>query len=113
VNSPGGVPVDGPVASLSLSLPTAAPFNLLATARLLQRRPRNRVDRWERGRSARLIDTDDSRGNRRLRVQAAVGVSRELVRGDGQATIPGCGKYLLMMASAALNASAPAVPVGL
>ncbi|HET7093134.1 MAG TPA: hypothetical protein VFI22_06645 [Thermomicrobiales bacterium] len=37
----------------------AAPFNLLATARLLQRRPTNRVDVWDDGRYARLIDTDD------------------------------------------------------
>ena len=33
-------------ASSSISIPVAAPYNLQATVRLLQRRPTNRVDRW-------------------------------------------------------------------
>ena len=39
------------------SLPVAAPYNLLATIRLLHRRPVNRVDRWEDGRYVRLLAT--------------------------------------------------------
>jgi DNA-3-methyladenine glycosylase II len=31
----------------SISIPVTAPYNLKATVRLLQRRPTNRVDRWE------------------------------------------------------------------
>jgi DNA-3-methyladenine glycosylase II len=40
-------------------LPVAAPFNLEATVRLLQRRPANRVDRWEEGRYWRAFQTDE------------------------------------------------------
>jgi DNA-3-methyladenine glycosylase II len=39
------------------SLPTSAPFNLEATVRLLQRRPTNRVDRWQDGRYLRAFQT--------------------------------------------------------
>jgi DNA-3-methyladenine glycosylase II len=38
-------------------LPTAGPFNLEATVRLLQRRPTNRVDRWEAGSYLRAVPT--------------------------------------------------------
>jgi DNA-3-methyladenine glycosylase II len=43
--------------ALTESLPVAAPFNLLVTVRFLQRRPVNRVDRWENGRYVRLFRT--------------------------------------------------------
>jgi len=43
--------------ALTESLPVAAPFNLLVTVRLLQRRPVNRVDRWENGRYVRVVRT--------------------------------------------------------
>lgn len=39
------------------SLPTSDPFNLEATVRLLQRRPTNRVDRWQDGRYLRAFQT--------------------------------------------------------
>ena len=41
----------------SVQLPVSAPFNLEATVRLLQRRPANRIDRWEYGRYLRATDT--------------------------------------------------------
>lgn len=40
-------------------LPTQAPFHLEATVRVLQRRPENRVERWERGRYQRLLKHTD------------------------------------------------------
>jgi DNA-3-methyladenine glycosylase II len=43
----------------AVDLPVAAPFNLPVTVRFLQRRPTNRVDRWEDGRYLRLVRTDD------------------------------------------------------
>lgn len=39
------------------SLPTSDPFNLEVTVRLLQRRPTNRVDRWQDGRYLRAFQT--------------------------------------------------------
>jgi DNA-3-methyladenine glycosylase II len=51
---------------LSIDLPVVGPFNLLATVRLLQRRPTNRVDRWEAGAYLRAVPTAD--GLRLLRV---------------------------------------------
>jgi DNA-3-methyladenine glycosylase II len=45
--------------SLSIGLPTVGPFNLEATVRLLQRRPTNRVDRWEAGSYFRVVPTVD------------------------------------------------------
>lgn len=47
-------------------LPVGAPFNLLATVRLLQRRPTNRVDRWQAGSYWRAVET--AQGVRLLRV---------------------------------------------
>lgn len=43
------------------TLPTSGPFNLEVTARLLQRRPANRVDRWDddRQRYLRAVETAD------------------------------------------------------
>lgn len=43
--------------STSGSLPVTAPYNLQATVRLLQRRPTNRVDRWEAGGYRRAMPT--------------------------------------------------------
>lgn len=40
-------------------LRTRAPFHLEATVRVLQRRPENRVDRWEDDRYRRLLETPD------------------------------------------------------
>ena len=40
-------------------LRTAAPFHLEATVRVLQRRPENRVDRWEHNRYQRLLGAPD------------------------------------------------------
>ena len=40
-----------------LALATRAPFHLEATVRVLQRRPTNRVDVWERGRYLRVLPT--------------------------------------------------------
>jgi DNA-3-methyladenine glycosylase II len=41
------------------SLPTRAPFHLEATARVLQRRPSNLVDVWDRGRYLRILAFED------------------------------------------------------
>lgn len=41
----------------TILLPTTAPYNLQATVRLLQRRPTNRVDRWEGGAYQRALAT--------------------------------------------------------
>ncbi len=43
--------------STSVSLPATAPYNLQATVRLLQRRPTNRVDRWESDGFRRAVPT--------------------------------------------------------
>jgi len=40
-------------------LPTRAPFHLEATVRVLQRRPNNRIDRWEGGRYLRVFRIED------------------------------------------------------
>lgn len=40
-------------------LKTRAPFHLEATVRVLQRRPTNRVDRWEQGRYSRVLRLAD------------------------------------------------------
>ncbi len=50
-------------------LPVAGSFNLDATVRLLQRRPANRVDRWQAGSYLRAFPTAD--GPRRVRVKNA------------------------------------------
>ena len=49
-----------------VSLSAAAPYNLEATVRLLQRTPANRIDRWEDGRYQRAFQT--SEGLRLVRV---------------------------------------------
>lgn len=41
----------------SMSLPVTAPYNLQATVRLLQRRPTNRVDRWDHDGYRRVLPT--------------------------------------------------------
>jgi DNA-3-methyladenine glycosylase II len=41
----------------TLALPVAGPFNLEATVRLLQRRPKNPIDRWENDGWLRAFDT--------------------------------------------------------
>ncbi|MCC7023517.1 MAG: DNA-3-methyladenine glycosylase 2 family protein [Thermomicrobiales bacterium] len=48
-----------PPASFAEQLPVAAPFNLEATVRLLQRRPANRIDRWEDDRYRRAFQTGE------------------------------------------------------
>ena len=48
----------------SISAPVTAPYSLQATVRLLQRRPTNRVDRWESGGYHRAVPT--ARGPRLL-----------------------------------------------
>lgn len=50
----------------SIALPAVGPFNLEATVRLLQRRPTNRVDRWQAGAYFRAVPTGN--GPRLLRV---------------------------------------------
>jgi 3-methyladenine DNA glycosylase/8-oxoguanine DNA glycosylase len=45
--------------STSGILPTRAPFHLEATVRVLQRRPENRVEVWERGRYLRVLGSAD------------------------------------------------------
>ena len=65
---------------LSIDLPVAAPFNLEATIRLLQRRPTNRVHRWDAGAYSRAVETDD--GLRLLRVTNAGTVDEPAVRLD-------------------------------
>ncbi len=50
--------------STSISLPVTAPYNLQATARLLQRRPTNRVDHWQADGYRRAMPT--ARGPRLL-----------------------------------------------
>lgn len=52
--------------SFHTALPVAAPYNLQATVRLLQRRPTNRVDRWQAGSHLRAVETAE--GLRLLRV---------------------------------------------
>lgn len=48
----------GPIAvTASFAIPTAPPFFLEATVRVLQRRPMNRVNRWEDGRYLRVLPT--------------------------------------------------------
>jgi 3-methyladenine DNA glycosylase/8-oxoguanine DNA glycosylase len=41
----------------SFAIPAAPPFSLEATVRVLQRRPMNRVNRWEAGRYLRVLPT--------------------------------------------------------
>ena len=41
----------------SFAIPTTPPFSLEATVRVLQRRPMNRVNRWEDGRYLRVLPT--------------------------------------------------------
>jgi DNA-3-methyladenine glycosylase II len=49
---------NGPVAVTAwFAIPTAPPFSLEATVRVLQRRPMNRVNRWEDGRYLRVLLT--------------------------------------------------------
>jgi DNA-3-methyladenine glycosylase II len=48
-----------PAAAVAERLPVAAPFNLEATVRLLQRRPTNRIDRWEDDRYLRAFRTGE------------------------------------------------------
>jgi DNA-3-methyladenine glycosylase II len=43
----------------SFAIAAAPPFHLEATVRVLQRRPTNRVNRWEDGRYWRLLSTDE------------------------------------------------------
>lgn len=52
---------------MELSLPVDAPFHLEATVRLLQRRPRDRVDRWEDGAYLRLWQSEEGLVLSRLR----------------------------------------------
>ncbi len=48
----------GPAAvSASFAIPAVPPFHLEATVRVLQRRPTNRVNRWEDGRYLRVLPT--------------------------------------------------------
>ena len=65
---------------LRIDLPVAAPFNLEATVRLLQRRPTNKVHRWEAGAYCRAVETDD--GLRLLRVTDGGTVAEPAVRLD-------------------------------
>lgn len=45
--------------SASFVIPVVPPFHLEATVRVLQRRPSNRVNRWEVGRYLRVLPTDE------------------------------------------------------
>src|SRR5690242_3480901 len=53
----------------NVSLTVAGPFNLEATVRLLQRRPKNPIDRWEDGAWLRAFSTAE--GMRLVRVTNA------------------------------------------
>jgi len=56
------VPESGPGpadVSASFAIPAVSPFHLEATVRVLQRRPKNRVNRWEDGRYLRVLPTDE------------------------------------------------------
>jgi len=56
------VPENGPGpadVSASFAIPAVPPFHLEATVRVLQRRPTNRVNRWEDGRYLRVLPTDE------------------------------------------------------
>jgi DNA-3-methyladenine glycosylase II len=56
------VPESGPGpadVSASFAIPAVPPFHLEATVRVLQRRPTNRVNRWEDGRYLRVLPTDE------------------------------------------------------
>lgn len=64
--------------SRSIQLPVAAPFNLAATVRLLQRRPANPIDRWEDGRYLRAMRT--LAGMRLISVQDAGSVDAPELR---------------------------------
>src|SRR5581483_11478195 len=56
----GATPASRRVAAVTRGrLRTAAPFHLEATVRVLQRRPENRVDRWEHDRYWRLLEAPD------------------------------------------------------
>src|SRR5581483_11111085 len=56
----GATPARRRVAAVTRGrLRTAAPFHLEATVRVLQRRPENRVDRWEHDRYWRLLEAPD------------------------------------------------------
>lgn len=57
-----------------IQLAAPAPFNLVATVRLLQRRPTNRIDHWQEGRYQRAFHTGDGM---RLLVVENVGTSEE------------------------------------
>ena len=59
-------------------LPTTGCFNLQATVRLLQRRPTNRVDRWQDGRYLRAFSTAE--GIRLVRVTNAGTIAEPDVR---------------------------------
>ena len=64
----------------SIGLPTAAPFHLEATVRLLQRRPTNRVDRWEAGSYLRAVPT--ANGLRLLRITNSGAIATPSLRLD-------------------------------
>lgn len=59
-NTRGGARFMRRQSSTDYPLPTAAPFHLEATARVLQRRPANRVDRWEQDSYVRVLQTTDA-----------------------------------------------------
>lgn len=95
---------------LSIDVPTAGPFNLEATVRLLQRRPTNRVDRWEAGAYLRAMPTAD--GPRLLRVtnQGAVAKPSLLLDVLGGEVSDGTATEAVALVRWVLGLDAPPAP---
>ena len=66
-------------AAASFAVPAVPPFSLEATVRVPQRRPMNRVNRWEDGRYLRVLPTAD--GLRLIAVENRGAIDAPDVRG--------------------------------
>jgi DNA-3-methyladenine glycosylase II len=95
---------------LSINVPVAGPFNLEATVRLLQRRPANRVDRWETGSYLRAVPT--VAGPRLLRVANRGTIARPDLLLDilGGVISPGTAAAAVALVRWVLGLDAPPAP---
>ncbi|MCC6174201.1 MAG: DNA-3-methyladenine glycosylase 2 [Chloroflexi bacterium] len=98
------------LADRSIDLPAVGPFNLEATVRLLQRRPTNRIDRWEGGAYQRAVPTPA--GLRLLRVTNLGTVAQPTLRLDvlGGGVSDGAAAGLVATIRWMLGLDAPPAP---
>lgn len=93
-----------------ISIPVTAPYNLQATVRLLQRRPTNRVDRWDTDGYRRALPT--AHGPRLLHLANHGTIQRpdlrlQILGGD---TSPGTAENLATTLRHMLGLDAPSAP---